>query len=224
MGGIEEPELYARWVQFGVFSPILRLHSTTNPFHERRPWGYGEDVFRVTRNAMQLRHALIPYIYSMAWRTTQEAIPLVTPLYYWHGGSQRGVSLPQPVLVRQRADGRALRDPAPRGDQFEPAHRLAAGGGLVRLHHRRALRGRPHGDVLRHAGRHPGACTRGRHRAVGAAGRLGRRRESPGTDRRMPSPARTARSRSTRTKATRPRTCTATMRSRGSRKPGEDHG
>ncbi len=85
MGGIEEPELYARWVQLGVFSPILRLHSTANPFHERRPWGYGEDVFRVARNAMQLRHTLIPYIYSMAWRTTQEAIPLVTPLYYWHG-------------------------------------------------------------------------------------------------------------------------------------------
>lgn len=83
MGGVEDPELYARWVQYGVFSPILRLHSTANPFHERRPWGHGEDVFRVARAAMQMRHALIPYIYSMAWRMTQESIPLVTPLYYW---------------------------------------------------------------------------------------------------------------------------------------------
>ncbi len=83
MGGIEEAELYTRWVQYGVFSPIFRLHSTKNPFQDRRPWGYGEDVFRITRDAMQLRHALIPYIYSMAWRAAQESIPLVTPLYYW---------------------------------------------------------------------------------------------------------------------------------------------
>lgn len=82
MGGIEEPELYARWVQLGAFSPILRLHSTSNPFLDRRPWGHGDDAFRIARNAMQLRHALIPYIYSMAWRMTQKSIPLVTPLYY----------------------------------------------------------------------------------------------------------------------------------------------
>ena len=86
--GTEEPELYARWVQLGVFSPIMRLHSTNNPFHDRRPWGNGEEAFRVTRAAMQLRHALIPYLYSMAWRMTQESIPLVTPLYYWHGDQE----------------------------------------------------------------------------------------------------------------------------------------
>jgi len=83
--GMEEPELYARWVQLGVFSPILRLHSTNNPFHDRRPWGNGEEALRVARAAMQLRHALIPYIYSMAWRMTQASIPLITPLYYSHG-------------------------------------------------------------------------------------------------------------------------------------------
>ena len=48
-GGVEEPELYARWVQLGVFSPILRLHSTKNPFHDRRPWGNDAEVFRVAR-------------------------------------------------------------------------------------------------------------------------------------------------------------------------------
>lgn len=81
-GGTEEPELYARWVQFGVFSPIFRLHSTANPFHDRRPWGNGPDAFRVARDAMQLRHMFIPYIYSMAWRATEQSIPLITPLYY----------------------------------------------------------------------------------------------------------------------------------------------
>ncbi|HSJ58375.1 MAG TPA: TIM-barrel domain-containing protein, partial [Anaerolineae bacterium] len=40
MRGVEDPELYVRWVQFGALSPILRLHSTKNPYHERHPWGW----------------------------------------------------------------------------------------------------------------------------------------------------------------------------------------
>jgi alpha-glucosidase (family GH31 glycosyl hydrolase)/putative sterol carrier protein len=84
MGGIEEPELFARWVQFGVFSPIFRLHSTNNPFHERRPWGYDAQTEAVTSEAMRLRHALIPYIYTMAWRNHTDDAPLVRPMYHDH--------------------------------------------------------------------------------------------------------------------------------------------
>jgi len=76
------PELYLRWVQFGVFSPIFRLHSTKLPRLERRPWMKPERVYHAAREAMQLRHALIPYIYSMAWRAHQTGISLVTPMYY----------------------------------------------------------------------------------------------------------------------------------------------
>jgi len=82
MGGIEDDELYTRWVQYGVFSPILRLHSTANPFHERRPWGRGPAAEKAASNAMRLRHTLIPYIYTMAWRNYNTMLPLVTPLYY----------------------------------------------------------------------------------------------------------------------------------------------
>ena len=82
MHGVEDAELYTRWIQFGIFSPILRLHSTNNPFHERRPWGYDAETFRVTRFAMQLRHALIPYLYSMSWRNHVTGIPPILPMYY----------------------------------------------------------------------------------------------------------------------------------------------
>jgi hypothetical protein len=82
MGGTEDGEQFARWVQYGAFSPILRLHSTKNPFHDRRPWGYDADVFKVTRDAMQLRHALIPYLYSMAWRFHTQSVPPILPMYY----------------------------------------------------------------------------------------------------------------------------------------------
>ena len=84
MGGIENDELYTRWVQFGAFSPILRLHSTKNPYHDRRPWGRGPAAAKAAGHAMRLRHRLIPYIYAMAWNSCQNSIPLVTPMYYWN--------------------------------------------------------------------------------------------------------------------------------------------
>ncbi|MFO7635500.1 MAG: glycoside hydrolase family 31 protein [Caldilinea sp.] len=95
MWGVEEAELYLRWVQYGVFSPILRLHSTNNPYQDRRPWGWGPAVEGPARAAMQLRHALIPYIYSMAWRNTAQGIPLVTPLYYTHPEEDDAYACPQ---------------------------------------------------------------------------------------------------------------------------------
>ncbi len=95
MGGIEDDELYARWVQYGVFSPILRLHSTNNPYHERRPWGRGPAAAGAATAAMRLRHALLPYLYSMAWRNHTTAIPLVTPLYYTHPEADEAYRCPQ---------------------------------------------------------------------------------------------------------------------------------
>lgn len=82
MKGVEEPELYARWVQFGVFSPIMRLHSGKNPFHERRPWAHGVEAFHAARDAMQLRHALIPYLYTVSWLNDTEGTAPVRPMYH----------------------------------------------------------------------------------------------------------------------------------------------
>lgn len=82
MFGVEEAELYLRWVQFGLFSPILRLHSTKNRFHERRPWGYDAETERLACAALRLRHAFIPYLYTMAWRNHTKHRPLVRPLYH----------------------------------------------------------------------------------------------------------------------------------------------
>lgn len=82
MAGLEDTELFARWVQYGVFSPIFRLHSTQNAYQDRRPWTMDAETFNVVRRAMQLRHQLIPYLYSMAWRNVVAGLPPITPLYY----------------------------------------------------------------------------------------------------------------------------------------------
>ena len=80
--GVEDAELYLRWVQFGVFSPIFRLHSTNNEFIDRLPWSFGLDTFQLTRFAMQLRHKLIPFIYTANERNVRTGEPLVLPMYY----------------------------------------------------------------------------------------------------------------------------------------------
>lgn len=76
------PELYARWIQYAVFSPILRTHCGRRPDAERRIWAFPDDVFNVSRDAFHLRYALVPYIYTACRRTYDEAVALCRPLYH----------------------------------------------------------------------------------------------------------------------------------------------
>ena len=82
MPGKVDPELYARWIQFGVFSPILRTHTTKNPEAERRVWAYPEPFSDVMRSAFQLRYAMQPYLYTEARRTYDTGVAFDRPLYY----------------------------------------------------------------------------------------------------------------------------------------------
>jgi alpha-glucosidase len=82
MPGAVDPELYTRWVQFGVFSPILRTHTTKNPDSERRIWAYPEPYSSILRSAFQLRYALQPYIYTEARKTYDTGVAFLRPLYY----------------------------------------------------------------------------------------------------------------------------------------------
>lgn len=82
--GTEDPELYIRWVQFGVFSPVLRIHSANSAFQDRRPYAQDSSTFEILRSSMRLRHALIPYIYSCCRQTEKESLPFVRPMYMEH--------------------------------------------------------------------------------------------------------------------------------------------
>lgn len=98
MKGIRDPELYTRWVQFGVFSPIFRLHSGKEASQERRPWGYDQEVEQITRQYMRLRHRLIPYLYSMVYRAHQQDLPLVLPMYYEWPHEEKTYQYPEQYL------------------------------------------------------------------------------------------------------------------------------
>lgn len=73
-----DPELLVRWLQFGCFSPIVRLHSD----HGRRePWHYGSLVLDAIRKALHLRMQLIPYLYHLTRISYDTGLPLCRPLY-----------------------------------------------------------------------------------------------------------------------------------------------
>lgn len=86
MGGTIDPvdfgELYARWTQFGAFSPINRIHTTKSASTDKRPWQFDGEVFDALADALRLRHALVPYLYTMAWRDHRDSVPLVRPMYF----------------------------------------------------------------------------------------------------------------------------------------------
>ncbi len=81
-GGIKDAELYTRWVQYGMLSPILRLHSTANAQLERRPFGWDAETYRITAYAMRFRHRLIPYLYTMSWRDHATGETPFRPMYH----------------------------------------------------------------------------------------------------------------------------------------------
>jgi alpha-D-xyloside xylohydrolase len=81
-GNTEDPsfrELFVRWFQFGTFNPILRVHGTRHP-DENELWSYGPDAQKILVNFDRLRYRMLPYIYSLAWKTTSEAYTPMRPL------------------------------------------------------------------------------------------------------------------------------------------------
>ena len=80
--GSKDDELYLRWVQLGIYSPVMRLHSTNNEFAGKEPWNYSGPVERIAKDALRLRHKLLPYIYTMNYRTHTECRAICEPMYY----------------------------------------------------------------------------------------------------------------------------------------------
>src|SRR5699024_5033434 len=82
MGGFEhkaDPELYIRWSQFGMFSPIAHLFGMDHPGY-KEPWNYGEEAQRIFKKYDRMRYRFIPYIYSEAWEMHNTGMPLMRAL------------------------------------------------------------------------------------------------------------------------------------------------
>lgn len=82
--GIEDNELYIRFIELGVFSPILKLSSDFGKYYKREPWRWSIKTYTITKEYLTLRHKLIPYIYSEAYKYSKDGTPLIKPIYYEH--------------------------------------------------------------------------------------------------------------------------------------------
>lgn len=94
MQGYKNDELYVRWNQLGVFSPINRLHNTKGEFYSKEPWRFSNDAERITGDYLRLRHRLVPYLYTMNYLTHQDGLPLVQPMYYQHPWENSAYEVP----------------------------------------------------------------------------------------------------------------------------------
>ncbi len=139
-----EPELFTRWLQYGVFSPIFKTHSTSSAVLERRIWMFPEH-YQYMKEALELRYALTPYIYDMARHAYETGISICRPLYYEYPEKAEAYSWKQEYFFGDNilaatvcepvgADGQARRDVwLPAGnDWYDMAHHSLLRGGSVR--------------------------------------------------------------------------------------------
>ena len=81
--GIEDPELYIRSVQLGVFSPILRFHSASGKYYKREPWRWDYKTANIVSKYLKLRHRLTSYLYTEAYKYHKTGTMIFQPFYYY---------------------------------------------------------------------------------------------------------------------------------------------
>ena len=81
-GGMEDSELFIRYVQLSTFGPIMRFHAARGRYYKREPWLWDAKTLKIVGDYMRLRHRLIPYLYTEAYNYTKSGTPILQPFYY----------------------------------------------------------------------------------------------------------------------------------------------
>ncbi|QHJ10569.1 Oligosaccharide 4-alpha-D-glucosyltransferase [Paraglaciecola mesophila] len=79
-GEVFDPQMYIRWLQYGIFQPVFRPHAQDNiapepVFHK----GKTKDILRTY---VELRYAMLPYNYSLAFENSLTGMPLMRPMFF----------------------------------------------------------------------------------------------------------------------------------------------
>ncbi|MBE6679991.1 MAG: DUF5110 domain-containing protein [Ruminococcaceae bacterium] len=75
---------FIRWMQYGAFSPTIRVHSTLSSKNEHLPWSYGADAQRIIKNYLDMRYHLMPYYYMLARENYDTGMPLMRRLDFYY--------------------------------------------------------------------------------------------------------------------------------------------
>jgi Alpha-glucosidases, family 31 of glycosyl hydrolases len=140
-----EPEMYTRWLQYGVFTPIFKTHSTQNADLDRRIWSYPSH-YQYMKEAIELRYALTPYIYDAARIAYDTGVSMTRPLYYVYPEEQKAYECNQEFFFGDNILATVLCQPAdpvtgkterkmwlPKGDWYDMAHHTTIKGGCEKM-------------------------------------------------------------------------------------------
>lgn len=135
------PELYARAMQYGAYSPIMRTHSNKNRYLVKEPWNFDRRIFSNIRNSIQRRYQMAPYIYTMARKAHDTSVALCRPMYYDYPDAEEAYAqknqymfgdnmIVKPVTAPVEADGYATVEVwLPEGQWYEEATGTMLEGG-----------------------------------------------------------------------------------------------
>ena len=98
MGGELTPELYTRWIQFGLFSPILRTHTSKSIDCERRVFHFPDPDRSVMMQALRRRYELVPYLYGEMRKCSETGLSVVRPMYYDYPEAKEAYSSPNQYM------------------------------------------------------------------------------------------------------------------------------
>jgi len=79
--GYPSGELFARWLQLGVFTPLMRAHSVINE-KNKEPWEFGDEFTNINRETINLRYTLLPYIYNVMYQASVTGMPAMRPMMF----------------------------------------------------------------------------------------------------------------------------------------------
>ena len=106
-----DPETYTRWLQYGVFTPIFKTHSTQNARLERKFWAYPTH-YDYMLEAVRLRYTLSPYIYTAAHEAYETGVSMCRPLYYVYPEEDRAYTWNEEFFFGDRILATAVCQPA----------------------------------------------------------------------------------------------------------------
>ena len=107
-------DMYVRWVQFGAFQPILRLHSDHG---FRLPWEYGRRANRIASGFLRLREALVPYVYTAARDAYDSGLPIARPMYLGWPGDERAYEFGSQYMLGDELLVAPVAKPGPRASK-----------------------------------------------------------------------------------------------------------
>ena len=96
IGNYEDyPELFVRWFEWGAFQPVMRAHGERN---HNEVWSYGKQAEPILAKYLKLRYQLLPYTYSIAYRSYKTGAPYMRALFMDFPDDPKALNIPDEYM------------------------------------------------------------------------------------------------------------------------------